>query len=183
MKVAAVISLIGAVSASVAPVQQPLGFPDVPTQKAIPVTKSKLDELKKAFKGLTAEAEKTWNDISLMFPDSFDASAFFSAPKPHTRKPDHEWDHVIKGADIQSVWVTNSKGEQERDIDGHLENYSLRTKKVDPSTLGVDTVKQYSGYLDDEEEDKHLFYCMNKTPVLRYQGSADNIHRVLRIKE
>jgi cathepsin A (carboxypeptidase C) len=25
--------------------------------------------------------------------------------------------------------------------------------------LGVDKVKQYSGYLDDEEEDKHLFYC------------------------
>ena len=24
---------------------------------------------------------------------------------------------------------------------------------------GVDKVKQYSGYLDDDEEDKHLFYC------------------------
>jgi len=40
---------------------------------------------------------------------------------------------------------------------------SLRTtaseqKKVDPSKLGVDTVKQYSGYLDDEKNDKHLFY-------------------------
>jgi cathepsin A (carboxypeptidase C) len=167
MKVAAIIPLIGAASAAVAPVQQPLGFPDLPTQKAIPAAASKFDELKKAFKGLTAEAEKTWNDISLMFPDSFDASALFSPPKPHTRKPDHEWDHVIKGADIQSVWVTNSKGEKEREIDGHLENYSMRTKKVDPSTLGVDTVKQYSGYLDDEEDDKHLFYCMT-TPEPRY---------------
>jgi cathepsin A (carboxypeptidase C) len=40
-----------------------------------------------------------------------------------------------------------------------LEQYNLRGKKVDPSKLGVDTVKQYSGYLDDEANDKHLFYC------------------------
>jgi hypothetical protein len=34
-------------------------------------------------------------------------------------------------------------------------------KAVDPSKLGVDPgVKQYSGYLDDNENDKHLFYCM-----------------------
>jgi cathepsin A (carboxypeptidase C) len=58
-----------------------------------------------------------------------------------------------------SVWVENSNGEKERAIDGKLENYNLRAKKVDPSKLGVDTVKQYSGYLDDEKNDKHLFYC------------------------
>jgi len=58
-----------------------------------------------------------------------------------------------------SVWVENANGEKERAIDGKLENYSLRAKKVDPSKLGVDTVKQYSGYLDDEKNDKHLFYC------------------------
>jgi cathepsin A (carboxypeptidase C) len=58
-----------------------------------------------------------------------------------------------------SVWVENANGEKERAIDGKLENYNLRAKKVDPSKLGVDTVKQYSGYLDDEKNDKHLFYC------------------------
>lgn len=47
----------------------------------------------------------------------------------------------------------------ERAIDGKLEAYNLRAKRVDPSKLGVDTVKQYSGYLDDEKNDKHLFYC------------------------
>ncbi|KAG9971925.1 carboxypeptidase Y-like protein A, partial [Aureobasidium melanogenum] len=64
----------------------------------------------------------------------------------------------MKGADIQSVWVENAQGQKEREIEGKLENYSLRTKKVDPSHLGVDKVKQYSGYLDDDEDDKHLFY-------------------------
>lgn len=40
-----------------------------------------------------------------------------------------------------------------------LANYNLRANKMDPSKLGVDKVKQYSGYLDDEAQDKHLFYC------------------------
>jgi cathepsin A (carboxypeptidase C) len=93
------------------------------------------------------------------FPDAMDKATFFSSPKPNTRKPDSTWDYVVKGADVQSVWVENSKGEKEREIDGKLESYNLRAKKVDPSKLAVDTVKQYSGYLDDEENDKHLFYC------------------------
>jgi cathepsin A (carboxypeptidase C) len=77
----------------------------------------------------------------------------------HTKRPDSEWDHVVKGAEVQSVWVENAQGDKERDVDGKLENYNLRVKKVDPAVLGVDKVKQYSGYLDDEETDKHLFYC------------------------
>ena len=97
----------------------------------------------------------------MMFPESMDKASFFSTPKKHTRRPNSHWDHIVKGADIQSVWVENSKGEKEREIDGKLEDYSLRAKKVDPSGLGVDPgVKQYSGYLDDDENDKHLFYCM-----------------------
>ena len=35
--------------------------------------------------------------------------------------------------------------------------YSLRVRSVDPSKLGVDTVKQWSGYLDYEDS-KHFFY-------------------------
>ncbi len=34
----------------------------------------------------------------------------------------------------------------------------LRVKKTNPGVLGLDTVKQYSGYLDVEAEDKHFFY-------------------------
>lgn len=36
-------------------------------------------------------------------------------------------------------------------------NYKLRGKAT-PKSLGVDDVKQYTGYLDLEEEDKHFFY-------------------------
>lgn len=67
-----------------------------------------------------------------------------------------EWG--FKLTQIRSVWVENAQGEKERAIDGKLEHYNLRAKKVDPSKLGVDKVKQYSGYLDDEANDKHLFY-------------------------
>lgn len=94
----------------------------------------------------------------MMFPDSFKNLALFSSPKEHVRKPDSSWDYVLKGSDVQKSWLKNKNGEMEREVDGKLEPYNLRTKKVDPSKLGVDKVKQYSGYLDDEENDKHLFY-------------------------
>ena len=96
-----------------------------------------------------------------MFPEDFGKANFWSTPKPHTKK--HDWDHVLRGADVQAVWVENENGEQEREIDGKLNTYNLRSKKVDPKKLGVDKVKQYSGYLDDEENDKHLFYCKYPT--------------------
>jgi cathepsin A (carboxypeptidase C) len=85
-------------------------------------------------------------------------------PKPHTRRPDHYWDSITRGVDLQSVWVENADGEKEREIDGKLEPYTLRSRAVDPSKLGVDPgVKQYSGYLDDDENDKHLFYCKSQS--------------------
>jgi cathepsin A (carboxypeptidase C) len=56
------------------------------------------------------------------------------------------------------MWVQED-GEKHRKVGGRLENYNLRAKAVDPSKLAVDSVKQYSGYLDDEANDKHLFYC------------------------
>ncbi|RKF81595.1 Carboxypeptidase Y-like protein A [Golovinomyces cichoracearum] len=91
-------------------------------------------------------------------PDLIDALIHVSAPKPHTRKPDTTWDYILNGADIHNLWTENIYGEKEREIDGNFESYNLRSKKVDPSLLSVDTVKQYSGYLDDNENDKHLFY-------------------------
>ncbi|KAK6542396.1 hypothetical protein TWF694_006351 [Orbilia ellipsospora] len=40
-----------------------------------------------------------------------------------------------------------------------MHNYSMRGRVVDPSSTGVDPgVKQYSGYLDDDKNDKHLFF-------------------------
>lgn len=164
MKVAAFVPLLGAASAAVAPAQKPIGFNLPDFSDVLPADRAKpwlhpFEELKKALGGLTEDARKTWDEVALMFPASFKAENFVSKPKPHKRKGDQEWDHIVRGSDLQSVWVTNAKGEKERAIDGHLSPYSLRAKKVDPAALGVDKVKQYSGYLDDEEEDKHLFYC------------------------
>ena len=118
-----------------------------------------LNHLAESMKGMTSEAKAVWDEVAMHFPEAMEKATFFSSPKPHTRKPDSTWDYVVKGADVQGVWVENAKGEKERQIDGKLETYNLRAKKVDPAKLGVDTVKQYSGYLDDEENDKHLFYC------------------------
>lgn len=157
MKLLASSLLVGAASAAIAPqqhvFQSPRQFSDSAWSKP-------LHNLQDSLKSLTAEARAVWDEVAMMFPEAMDKASFFSSPKKHTRRPDSEWDHVIKGADVQSVWVMN-KGEKERDVDGRLEAYNLRTKKIDPSVLGVDPgVKQYSGYLDDEENDKHLFYCM-----------------------
>jgi cathepsin A (carboxypeptidase C) len=163
MKVAASALLVGAASAAVAPQQQVLKFPEQLTEQLKDLKSNSwskpLHNLEESLKSLTGEARAIWDEVALMFPESFEKASFFSSPKPHNRKPDHEWDHIVKGADVQSVWVENAQGEKEREIDGKLENYNLRVKSVDPSSLGVDSVKQYSGYLDDEEEDKHLFYC------------------------
>lgn len=73
-----------------------------------------------------------------------------------TRRPDSFWDHIVKGADVQAA--SKKPGAHKR-LEGELANYQLRVRQNDPATLGVDTVKQLSGYLDDEAADKHLFYC------------------------
>ncbi|KAE9379291.1 hypothetical protein N431DRAFT_434295 [Stipitochalara longipes BDJ] len=165
MKLLASSVLLGAASAAMTNQQQILSNPfkghhplKEAAKPASDTWAESLKHLSQSMKNIPAEAKALWDEVAMMFPEAMDKATFFSPPKPHTRKPDSTWDYVVKGADIQSVWVENSKGEKEREIDGKLETYSLRAKKVDPSKLGVDKVKQYSGYLDDEENDKHLFY-------------------------
>jgi cathepsin A (carboxypeptidase C) len=184
MKLLASAILLGAASAAV-PQQQVLGNPfrgQNPSKGAAkPLSDAwskSLNHLAESMKEMTSEAKAVWDEVSMLFPEAMERASFFTAPKPHTRKPDHTWDYVVKGADIQSVWIENSNGETEREIDGKLEQYNLRAKKVDPSKLGVDTVKQYSGYLDDEENDKHLFYCECLSYAEYYHA---NDKRVLRI--
>ncbi|KAL7626198.1 hypothetical protein AAE478_002968 [Parahypoxylon ruwenzoriense] len=111
-----------------------------------------------AFGEMPAAAKGLWDEMALLVPGFYEkAASLISYPKPHRRRPDSEWDHVIKGADVQGLWV-ETDGVKHRKVDGALDAYNLRAKKVDPSALGVDKVKQYSGYLDDEANDKHLFY-------------------------
>lgn len=118
--------------------------------------------LKESFGELTADAKAVWDEVSLLAPDAmaaFQEQVKGIKPKKHDRKPDGDWDHVVKGADVQKLWVEDESGEPRRLVGGKLSNYSLRAKKVNPEKLGVDKVKQFSGYLDDDEKDKHLFYC------------------------
>jgi cathepsin A (carboxypeptidase C) len=163
MKVLPSALLVGAAVAAVPHEQQPL-VPEV-LREALKTVEEKssswsrpLEKLQHELKHLTEEARAVWDEVALLFPESMSQASFFSLPKPHTRKADGYWDFHTSGEEIQSVWVTNENGEQEREIDGNLEAFKLRTKKVDPRKLGVDDVKQYSGYIDNEEDDKHLFY-------------------------
>lgn len=71
-----------------------------------------------------------------------------------TPRSDDTWDHIVVGAD-----VAEQIGKSVASSSSPLADFRLRANAVDPSELGVDTVKQYSGYLDNDAEDKHLFYC------------------------
>ena len=164
MKVLTSALLVGAATAALPQWQQPLQ-PAEYLNDAIKAAGDKasswakpLEKLQHELEHLSDEARAVWDEVAMMFPESMSKASFFSLPKPHTRRPDSHWDFHTSGKEIQSVWVMNEDGEQERKVDGSLEAFSLRTKKVDPKSLGVDKVKQYSGYLDDDEEDKHLFY-------------------------
>jgi cathepsin A (carboxypeptidase C) len=166
MKLLASTVLLGAVAAQQKVLSNPISEQNPLQQAAKAGTDAwskTLGSLVESMSEMTGEVKAIWDEVTMLFPEAMDKASFFSTPKPHTKRPDSTWDYVVKGADVQSVWVENSKGEKEREIDGKLDTYNLRAKKVDPSKLGVDKVKQYSGYLDDEANDKHLFYCKSTT--------------------
>ena len=158
MKLLALSFLLGSALAAV-PEQHVLHAP----KPASDAWAKPLHTLKDTFKTLSADAQALWDEMAVMFPEATDKLSFFSSPKKHTRRPDSHWEHITRGADIQDIWIKNEDGQKEREVGGRLEAYNLRTKTVDTSILGVDPdVKQFSGYLDDEENDKHLFYCKLK---------------------
>ena len=164
MKLLASAMLVGAASAALTPpAQQVLKKPN---HDAFEDWSKLVSALSEPLSSLPATAMDVIDKLSQKIPDFMQHMPTLPAPKAHTRRPDRLWDYVVKGEDVQSVWIENKDGQLEREVDGKLENFNLRGKKIDPSKLGVDpTVKQYSGYLDDEEEDKHLFYCM---PILSF---------------
>ena len=116
--------------------------------------------LEDALASLTEEAKSVWDEVSSLYPAEMAKASFFSSPKKHNRKPDSQWDHIVRGQDVRNLRIKQKEGPDESMLDNTPNTYDLRVKKVDPGVLGVDPgVKQYSGYLDDNEEDKHLFYC------------------------
>lgn len=130
-----------------------------------------LEQIKETWDSLDSTFESFLDGLSDKLPN---AMPFVSTPKKHTRRPDSEWDHIVRGAEVQDIWV-ETDGEKHREVDGKIGSYDLRVKSVDPFELGVDPdVKQYSGYLDDNDKDKHLFYC-----TLLFPLGLNNHHFVL----
>ncbi|KAK6529099.1 hypothetical protein TWF694_004316 [Orbilia ellipsospora] len=66
-----------------------------------------------------------------------------------SKRSEFWWDFHIKG---------HQHGPHAKRSDGYLDNYALRGRTVNPGKLGVDKVKQHSGYLDNNATDTHLFY-------------------------
>ncbi|KAL2886377.1 Carboxypeptidase Y -like protein A [Ceratocystis lukuohia] len=120
------------------------------------------DSLQESISEAGSEAKALWDEISMIAPEAVQAfksaqAAQAKASKKVNRKPDSAWDYVVKGNHVQNL-MAQTDGKNHAKIDGDIGSYSLRAKSVNPKKLGIDSVKQYSGYLDDDENDKHLFY-------------------------
>ncbi|ODV85319.1 hypothetical protein CANARDRAFT_7965 [[Candida] arabinofermentans NRRL YB-2248] len=104
-------------------------------QQASDIYGESIDTLDKELVGI-------WSEMELKFPDTLKNMQFTSKPNfKINKKPDSFWDFHVDNKE-------------------KFDNYKLRVKKTDPGALGVDHTKQYSGYLDVEDEDKHFFYWM-----------------------
>ena len=166
MKLLASLSIAASVAAASSPAQQvlkqPAGAAETPQRLLDTFSRaySHLPDAKSAFDSLTVEAKAAWDEVAKAFPNVQALNNLVPPAKPSRRRPDSHWDAIIRGKDLQSLSIEGEDGRQQRKLDGKLEAYTMRSKKVDPGKLGVDPgVKQYSGYLDDDENDKHLFYC------------------------
>lgn len=83
-----------------------------------------------------AGAMSTWADMFLNFPEAVSQLSFKTLPRKFGKKASKFDFHVA---------------------DAKVPNHRMRVKST-PGDLGIDTVKQYTGYLDVEEEDKHFFF-------------------------
>lgn len=84
---------------------------------------------------VSSSVRALWDELELTVPDVVKTAFRKSEPASATRKTD--WDFHVTSDRV--------KGE-------------LRIKK--PKELGIDSVKQYSGYLDADDGDKHFFFWM-----------------------
>src|SRR5438045_1728290 len=101
MKLLASSVLLGAASAAFPPYQHVLQNPLEAAKPHKDSWTKPLHALGESFKGLTDEAKAIWDEVAMHFPEQMGKASFFSAPKPHIRKPDSAWDYHMKGADIQ----------------------------------------------------------------------------------
>lgn len=102
--------------------------------------KNSLDSLGEMTKELAGSLNWNMMGMPTLFPGSSSSDLLLTSEPRAKIVPHDKWDFHVQSAQV--------------------ENYKLRVKKVtDPYVLGIDPgVKQYSGYLDVEQEDKHFFY-------------------------
>lgn len=81
--------------------------------------------------------QEQWAQMEKSTPGLAQKYKLLSDPISHKRRPDSTWDYLIKNEE-------------------NFPNHALRLKS--PDSLGLDTVKQFTGYLDIEDESKHLFF-------------------------
>lgn len=81
--------------------------------------------------------KQIWLEMMLQFPDTVGKMNFKTNPKTVTPKSSDMFDFHVE--------------------DTKVPNHKLRVKST-PKDLGIDDVKQYTGYLDVKDEDKHFFY-------------------------
>jgi cathepsin A (carboxypeptidase C) len=121
----------------------------------------------------TAEAITAWNRIAELYPEdtisAVQALLNKSKPKSGVKKiPDNKWDYVVEGNDVVSALGSKIGGHEK------LKGTKLRIKK--PNGLGIDKdIKQYSGYLDVDDDDKHFFFCKYHFPRTSTEQSLTSI--------
>ncbi|QLL30233.1 hypothetical protein HG536_0A00500 [Torulaspora globosa] len=96
---------------------------------------------KEVLGSLSADIKQSWEEMPFKFPVEVSQMQFVTKPKdPSAIFSRKNWDITVQSEDVQ--------------------NYQLRINKLkDPQVLGIDPdVKQYTGYLDVEDEDKHFFF-------------------------
>jgi cathepsin A (carboxypeptidase C) len=106
------------------------------------------NELGQSWEDIPDVAVNSWHEVLKTAPELFGqlkSELFKQLTKPNRKTPpspsnNHidtvDWMHVVENQDFP--------------------DYSLKVKS--PDSLGIDTVKQYAGYLDVDDEDKHFFY-------------------------
>jgi cathepsin A (carboxypeptidase C) len=103
---------------------------------------------------IPTDAAQVWSEVAKLYPQdvlsALQGMVSTSKPKDNIKKlPDSTWDHIVDGARMMSAMSGK--------IDGHEQLKGAKLRIKDPKVLGVDKVKQYSGYLD-VEDDKHFFF-------------------------
>lgn len=87
-------------------------------------------------RNIPSEVISAWNSVGAENSEKLKQSLQLSSPVKATHRADDTWKHIVTKEEYP--------------------NHKLRVKQ--PYELEIDSVKQYSGYLDLDAEDKHFFF-------------------------